>query len=91
MVDCHLTFDYRRWLVPSTETDGCACWPERSMSNLYRRCTDGCQCRILTARAMTRAAATREIAACSIMAIFALRVSGIVSVGLNAVALVNET
>jgi len=46
---------------------------------------------MLTARAMTNAAVTRETADCSIIDSFAHRDSGIVSVGLNAVALVNDT
>lgn len=46
--------------------------------------------RMLTARAMTRATVTRDTADCSIMAIFAQRDSGITSVGLKAVALVND-
>ena len=47
--------------------------------------------RMLTARAMTRAAVTREIADCSIIDSFAHFDNGMVSVGLNAVALVNDT
>ena len=47
--------------------------------------------RMLTARATTRATVIRETADCSSMIIFAQRVSGIVSVGLKAVALVKET
>ena len=47
--------------------------------------------RMLTARATTRATVIRETADCSNMIIFAQRVSGIVSVGLKAVALVKET
>ena len=46
--------------------------------------------RMLTARATTRATATIETAAWAAMPIFAHRDSGIVSVGLNAVALVND-
>ena len=45
----------------------------------------------LMARATTRATVTSEIAACSIMVNLAHRDSGIVSVGLNAVELVNDT
>jgi len=51
----------------------------------------GTYSRMLTARAMTNAAVTRETADCSIIDSFAHRDSGIVSVGLNAVALVNDT
>ena len=45
----------------------------------------------LTARAMTRMAVTSDTADCSIIATLAQRDSGIVSVGLKAAALVNET
>lgn len=44
-----------------------------------------------TAREMTSAITIREIADCTIIVIFAQRASGIVSVGLNEHALVNET
>lgn len=47
--------------------------------------------RMFTARAMTSAAVTNETDACSIIANFAHRDNGIVSVGLKAVALVNDT
>ena len=46
--------------------------------------------RMLTARAMTRAAMTSETRAWTSMVSFAHRVNGMVSVGLNAVALVND-
>jgi hypothetical protein len=46
---------------------------------------------MLAARATTSAAVTNEIADCSIMANVAHRDSGHVSVGQNAVALVNDT
>ena len=46
---------------------------------------------MFTARAMTSAAVTSDTAACSIIASFAHRDIGMVSVGLNAVALVNDT
>ena len=49
-----------------------------------------CYLRMLTARATTRATVTTETAAWAVMAIFAHRDSGIVSVGLNAVALVKD-
>jgi predicted nucleic acid-binding protein len=55
---------------------------------------DGCvsaQLRMLTARATTITASASEIADCTSMSIFAQRLSGIASVGLNAVAFVNET
>jgi len=44
---------------------------------------------MLTARETTRATVTIEIADCTVIAILAHRESGIVSVGLNAAALVN--
>jgi len=47
--------------------------------------------RMLTERAITRATVTRATADWASIASFAPRVSGIVSVGLNAVALVNDT
>ena len=47
--------------------------------------------RTLTARAITSAAVTRETADCSIIASLVHLDIGMVSVGLNAVALVNET
>ena len=50
----------------------------------------GCHFRMLTARATTRATVTIETAACTVMAIFAQRDSGMTSVGLKAAALVNE-
>lgn len=46
--------------------------------------------KMLTAREITRATVTSEIADCSMNIAFAHRESGSVSVGLNAVALVNE-
>ena len=46
--------------------------------------------RMLTARATIRATVTTETAACTVMAIFAQRDSGMTSVGLKAVALVND-
>ena len=46
---------------------------------------------MFTARAITSAAVTRDTDACSIIASFAHRDIGIVSVGLKAVALVNDT
>ena len=46
--------------------------------------------RTLTARATTRATVSSEIPDCSIIVIFAHRDSGSVSVGLNAVAFVND-
>ena len=46
--------------------------------------------RMLTARAMTRATVSSEASDCTIIRSFAHGVSGMVSVGLNAVALVNE-
>lgn len=49
------------------------------------------QRRTLTARAITRAAVTSDTADSSIIASFVHRVIGIVSVGLNAVAFVNDT
>ena len=45
---------------------------------------------MLTARAMTSARVTNETADCAIMIILLQRVSGSVSVGLNAVALVKD-
>ena len=48
-------------------------------------------CRTFTARATTSAAVTKAIADCVIIASFAQRESGMVSVGLKAVAFVNET
>ncbi len=45
---------------------------------------------MLTARATTRAPVTSETPDCRRKSIFVQRVSGIVSVGLNAVALVND-
>ncbi len=50
----------------------------------------GCYLRMLTARATTRATVTIEMAACTVMAIFAQRDSGMTSVGLKAAALVND-
>ena len=47
--------------------------------------------RMFTARAITSAAVTRDTAACSIIASFTHRDIGMVSVGLNAVAFVNDT
>jgi hypothetical protein len=47
--------------------------------------------RMLIARAATRTASTRLAADSISISIFAQRLSGIVSVGLNAVAFVNET
>ena len=47
--------------------------------------------RMLTARAMTRATVTIDTPACSAMAPLAQRDSGMTSVGLKAVALVNAT
>jgi hypothetical protein len=49
------------------------------------------QCRMLTALATTITARVRLIADWTSMSIFAQRLSGIASVGLNAVALVKET
>jgi len=49
------------------------------------------QLRMLTAREITRATVSSEASDCSIISSFAHGVSGMVSVGLNAVALVNET
>ena len=46
--------------------------------------------RMLMARAMTNATVARDTADCVSMAILAYLVIGIVSVGLNAVALVND-
>ena len=48
------------------------------------------QLRTLTARAMTSTAISNDTADCTSMSIFAHRDIGITSVGLNAVALVNE-
>jgi len=45
--------------------------------------------RMLTARAMTRPRTARDVVACTVMASLPHRASGITSVGLNAVALVN--
>lgn len=45
---------------------------------------------MLTARDTTTATVTKEASDCSIISNFAQAVSGIVSVGLNAVALVND-
>ena len=47
--------------------------------------------RTLTARAMTNATVTSEIADCPSMVSFAHRDNGMTSVGLNAVAFVNDT
>jgi hypothetical protein len=49
-----------------------------------------CYLRMLIARAMTRATVARDTADWASMAILAHLVIGIVSVGLNAVALVND-
>ena len=46
--------------------------------------------RMLTARATTSTTVTIETEACTVMAILAQRDSGMTSVGLNAVALVND-
>ena len=46
---------------------------------------------MLTARAITRPMVTSETSDCRLMSDFAVGVSGIVSVGLKAVALVSET
>jgi hypothetical protein len=46
---------------------------------------------MFTARATMSAPTVRDTAACSIIAVFDQRDSGMVSVGLNAVALVNAT
>ena len=48
------------------------------------------QFRMFTARAMIITAITSDSADCTIIVIFAQRVTGSVSVGLNAVALVND-
>jgi hypothetical protein len=45
---------------------------------------------MLTARATTRTTVTIETEACAVMAIFAQRDRGMTSVGLKAVALVND-
>ena len=50
---------------------------------------DARQFRMLTALAMTISATTSEIDDCASMSVFAHRVRGMVSVGLNAVAFVN--
>ena len=47
--------------------------------------------RMFTARATTITASVRLIADCTSISIFAQRLSGIASVGLNAVAFVNDT
>jgi hypothetical protein len=47
--------------------------------------------RMFTARATTRPIVTSEISDCMSISIFAIGLSGIVSVGLNALALVNDT
>src|ERR1700693_4389422 len=48
------------------------------------------QAKMLTAREMTKASVMSEASDCSAISSFAHPVSGIVSVGLNAVALVND-
>jgi len=72
----------------------------RRRASRVMACPGGCRGRALgcwvhfrmfTARAITSAAVTRDTDACSIIASFAHRDIGIVSVGLNAVALVNDT
>ncbi len=69
----------RSW--PGSKRTG---WSERSRrSPRYRK--------MLTARAMTSATVTIEIADCASIVSFAQRVMGMTSVGLNAVAFVNET
>src|SRR6202050_5334368 len=47
--------------------------------------------RMVTARATTNPIVTRETSDCALMMLFAVGVSGIVSVGLNAVAFVSDT
>ena len=51
----------------------------------------GVQPKMFTAREMTTATVMSDASDCSAMSSFAQPVSGIVSVGLNAVAFVNET
>ena len=53
--------------------------------------TSNDQLRMLTARAATIATVTSDATACKPIRLFAMRVSGMVSVGLNAVALVRLT
>ena len=52
---------------------------------------DGSQLRMLMARAMTKAVVDKAMALCNVMSSFARRVSGIVSVGEKAAALVTLT
>jgi len=78
-------------LIPQTIT-GSTCGNRHGTARRpIRLVAGGRYLRMLTARATTRATVIRETADCSSMIIFAQRVSGIVSVGLKAVALVKET
>jgi hypothetical protein len=82
----------RRWRLAPVRP----CWPRRSIRRPYhpapRHAAVGLQPqpRIFTARETTTATVTSAARDCSIMRNLAQAVSGIVSVGLNAVALVND-
>ena len=88
--------DMLLWLKPETVSDaGRLCRPDRE------ECSDSekpgpkqharAYFKILTARAITSATVITEIADCVSMVNFAQRVRGITSVGLNAIAFVNDT
>ncbi len=66
-----------------------ACTLRPPVKRVYRAMPQSDNCKMLTARATTSATVTRDTADCRVIAIFDQRDSGMVSVGLKAVALVN--
>lgn len=84
--------------VASHRADRCwlSTWTDSSLNPAAgmrepARCRSGAYFRMLTARAITSAVVDSAIALCAAINNFAHRVSGIVSVGENAVALVKDT
>ena len=71
---------------PGSDSEGGAAGWERSIAQPYPH-----QLRMFTARATTSPIVTSDTIACAPISAFAVCVSGIVSVGLNAVALVSDT
>jgi hypothetical protein len=89
-VECSLRHDQRMRAHVQGESSPRCVDPDRRVSRLSRA-QPSPYCKMFTARAMTSATVITEIADCVSMISFAQRVMGITSVGLNAIAFVNDT
>jgi hypothetical protein len=95
---CVSLLSWRRWLGISEPSDAVGNkrgWPgrdrEQRADDREPNADEHRYFSMLTARAITSATVMTDTIECSIIVSFAQRESGITSVGLNAVALVNDT